>query len=499
MLWVKSMLLQILEPTSPAVGIDLGTTHSLVAIADQEGIRFLTDLIPSEIHHVRSFKRFMPQPEVLISSDQTALTLSYHFLSFLKEKAEKNLHQPITKAVITVPAHFDDAARQATKEAARLAGIDVLRLIHEPTAAALAYDVSDGFYLVYDFGGGTFDVSLLYREGHIFQVIKTAGDLYLGGDDIDESLYKNLNLGNLQEAKSLKEKGGEIVNFYAQPFIDKTIQLCTDVMLDMTSPLSGILLVGGSSRLENVALCLEKTFGIKPLCTKNPEYVVAEGAALQAKALTQPADHLLLDVTPLSLGIETAGGLVNKIIPRNTPIPTQAFEEFTTFQDGQTKIKIHVLQGEGEFVNQCRSLAEFTLENVPPMPAGLARLKITFHIDADGILSVTAEEMHTQVKQTISVQARHELKEEDLKRLLKTSSEDIKKRILEDMRLKAQQLIHNLQKSKIDELAEEIENLKIMMQGDDLKIIQDQMDDLVTIAQPILEKRMVESFQAIEK
>lgn len=358
-------------------------------------------------------------------SSQKSLMLSSKLLKHLKTLAEDTLEYPITQAVITVPAYFDDVARQATKEAAILAGFQVLRLINEPTAAAFAYgahEKTEGLYLIYDFGGGTFDVSLLKMEQGVFQVLKTQGDLSLGGDDIDQAVHVHFSTQTLLEARQIKEQGGKDIDALAKPFVDETIRVCKEVLSGIAEPLQGILLVGGSSRLELVSKSLEEHFGLKPLCTQNPDHAVAIGAALQAEALTKGSQYLLLDVTPLSLGIETMGGVVEKIIPRNTPIPISASEDFTTFQDNQSSIKIHIMQGESDFVEGCRSLAELTLKDIAPMPAGTPRLEVTFHIDADGILSVLAKEKLTGAQKTIEIHAR--LGEMEIKSLLKTDDKE---------------------------------------------------------------------------
>ena len=482
------MFLQIHDPVYKGVGIDLGTTQSMVVLCTEEGLLPLTALIPSEVDGISSFKRQMTTPDEKLNAHDSALTLSSKLLIRLKALAEDRLGEKISHAVITVPAHFDDVARKATKEAAQLAGLTVLRLINEPTAAALAFGATDGYYLVYDFGGGTFDVSLIHIEDGVFHVQKTAGDLDLGGDDIDWAIATHLGIDDLKKAREIKEKGGDVVTKCAQPFIDRTILLCQDVLKEFSKELRAILLVGGSSRLESIQPTLESIFDVTVLTTPDPEHVVARGAALQAKALTQKADHLLLDVTPLSLGIETMGGVVEKIIPRNTPIPARLCETFTTFQDGQTAIKIHVLQGESEFAVNCRSLAEVVLNNIPPMPAGLPQLEITFAIDENGILHVSAKEKRTGLEGAIQVTTTYDPK--DLKNLLHTSSEEIEERLLHDLKLKAQKLLSHATHLNEQTLLPFIEHLKNVMQNNDRHRIQEALDALTVHAQPFVEKAM---------
>jgi len=470
------MLLQITEPDEinsqdhnhgPAIGIDLGTTHSVVAYVKDNTVCTVSiqgsTLIPSVVslsgEHVgkdalqeesslRSTKRLFDHPDKLIcTSDQTPVMVASRILHYLKEHAEKALESPVTQAVITVPAYFDEPARQATKRAATMAGFDVLRLISEPTAAALAYGLehkSEGLYAIYDLGGGTFDFSLLRLQGGVFQVLSTGGDIHLGGDDIDEAILKFWEISKddfpkwLPLARQAKEAlthnktitiGGFTLtqeNLYtlAQPLISKTITICNQVLRDASTnvdELQGVVLVGGATRLKNVIDTTTAFFKNPPLTNINPDEVVAHGAALQAHALTKGSNTLLLDVTPLSLGIETMGDLFERIIPRNTPIPCHMAQDFTTYADHQEAMSIHILQGENSHINECRSLGTFVLQNIPPMPAGQARIRISFRLDADGLLTVSAREQTTGTQQTITIQPSHGLDDDKLKEMLITA------------------------------------------------------------------------------
>ncbi len=471
------MLLQITEPddldtgdgASLAIGIDLGTTHSVVAyveadIVNGHIVKTLTigesPLVPSIVsmsgEHVgtaalhteapfRSTKRLFDYPEKPIcTTDKTPVMVAARILYFLREQAENALNQSITQAVITVPAYFDEPARQATKKAAAMAGLDVLRLISEPTAAALAYGLEhkrEGLYAIYDLGGGTFDFSLLRLQDSVFQVLATGGDTHLGGDDIDEAILKLWQIHKddfpqwIHIARKAKEQLSQhdsvtLENFtltrdqlgtLAQPFISKTLHICDNVLRDAgisTDELDGIVLVGGSTRLHTIQSTLTTFFKKPPLTNINPDEVVAHGAALQAHALTKGANTLLLDVTPLSLGVETMGGLFEKIIPRNTPIPCHLAQDFTTYVDDQDAMSIHILQGEKDMIGDCRSLGTFTLTGIPPMPSGTARIRVSFHLDADGILMVSAQEQTTGIQQTITLNPAQDLNEDGMKKLL---------------------------------------------------------------------------------
>ncbi|MBP9692164.1 MAG: Hsp70 family protein [Alphaproteobacteria bacterium] len=498
--------LQLLEPGQTpdlhdpskgvVVGIDLGTTHSVVAVVKDGKPQVLSfedqgPLVPSILYAAQenlkvgeatgeklsSTKRLMgrgPQDPIcsqfpqLISGEGIRLQLgkhtltpvevASHILSHLREQVEKTLTLPLEAAVITVPAYFDEAARVATKQAAALAGIKVLRLMNEPTAAALAYGLQtgvEGIYAIYDFGGGTFDLSLLKLEEGIFQVLGTGGDLNLGGDDIDHALVEQLNLPSLKKARSLKEYLSDHDNdegvtradleSCAMPFVKRTVAITKEVLQTANlSPqdIQGIVLVGGMTRMPLVRREVEAFFGKKPLWDMDPDQAVALGAALSAHGLRHGSETLLLDVTPLSLGLETMGGLVEKLIPRNAPLPALASQEFTTHQDGQGGMVIHVVQGEREFVSDCRSLARFELRGLPPMPAGAARIRIDFAVDAEGLLTVSAIEKTTGLSQHVEVHPSYGLDEKTLADAILESQrygrEDIKRRLKVEEELKKQ-------------------------------------------------------------
>lgn len=565
------MLLQIQEPNSTtptrhhAIGIDLGTTHSLVAVVRDEAVEVLVDeqgraLLPSAIWKdkvgyealgsecpaLTSIKRFMGKnirevdnghniitrintqglPEFHNEKEWlTAVDFSARILSKLKARAEDALGECVTDVVITVPAYFDDAARIATKDAASKAGLNVLRLINEPTAAALAYGLdndAEGIYAIYDLGGGTFDISILQMQKGVFQVLSTGGDTQLGGDDFDAVLSKHLNI-TPHAARRIKEQltdnetvdgfTREQFNKLTHTLVTRTLKICNQAVSDAginINEIREVVLVGGSTRMPIIKQKVEEFFGRKPLDTVDPDQVVAVGAALQADALSRGSDTLLLDVTPLSLGLETYGGLVEKIIPRNTPIPAAKSQEFTTYADGQTGIKIHVLQGERELVEQCRSLAFFDLKGIPPMPAGLARIKVTFAVDADGLLSVAAEELTTGKKQEVVVKPTYGLKEGDVEEMLRASFEnardDIAARLLQETRVDAQFLLDDLAKAIAadgdllsDIEREEIEvqtiALKNAMAGDDRDTILMLRNTLDTVCKNFAESRMNRSIK----
>ena len=471
--------------TPIAIGIDLGTTNSVVAfsvngkptliptatgspllpsvvsyaqdipLVGQEALILLEQnpkLAPLVIRSVKRLLRTLTEPALQVTDSSgrllSPIDVSAEILKHLKKQAEDALGQEISQAVITVPAYFDEPARAATKEAARLAGLEVLRLISEPTAAALAYGLEsakEGLYAVYDLGGGTFDFSLLKMRSGVFQVIATGGDTALGGDDIDQAIVDywvshfqtSAPLSHLlllarkaketlssSEGKVWKETGEEhpsllslsqeTLEELSLPLIQRTFLLCKEALKAVSlkiNDLKGVIFVGGATRMpflqKQGALFFEK----QPLVDLNPEEVVALGAALQAESLTFGNGTLLLDVTPLSLGIEVMGELVEKVISRNSPIPLAKTEEFTTHQDGQTALKIHILQGEGLVVQQCLSLGEFILKGIPPLKAGIARVHVTFAIDADGLLMVSAREKTTGIHQQIEVNANRSLQE----------------------------------------------------------------------------------------
>ncbi len=537
------MLLQIHEPGETplphegeeAVGIDLGTTNSLVAVSRGERPEVIRGILPSVVvvngAEIHSIKRKMDNPSQKVEG-KTPVEISAEILKLLKIRAEDALGREVKKAVITVPAYFDDTARTATRDAARLAGLEVLRLINEPTAAALAYGLdngAEGIYAIYDLGGGTFDISVLLMQKGVFQVLATGGDTHLGGDDFD-SIISSLREGEadaaiqpggmdcraalaMTEAREIKEKLSSLEEFggvsrdkfqkLITPLVDKTINICTQVLKDAAldkSQIKGVVLVGGSTRIPLVQRKLAEFFGQEPLSNINPDEAVALGAAIQAEALTRGSNNLLLDVIPLSLGLETMHDIVEKVIYRNTAIPCSYAQEFTTFQNNQTGMIIHIVQGEREKVQDCRSLARFELKGIPPMPAGAAKVRIAFNVDADGLLTVSAKESATGVEQEIIVKPSYGLDEKEIERMILDSlahgKEDMEERLLQESKLEAERLLVSLEpalnKYGVSNLNDKINELRKVMTGNDRSVIDNLRGELNVASEELAEKIMNE-------
>lgn len=518
------------ETTQYAIGIDLGTTNSVVAfwkngkaevLQDDLGPLFIPSIINTLTGSLHSTKRMMHQPTTIISGNHTALTAAQDILKLLKNRAEKALGHAVNQAVITVPAYFDDTARQATKDAAALAGLEVLRLINEPTAAALAYGLNEGkegIFAVYDLGGGTFDISILSMRKGVFQVLATGGHTQLGGDDIDVIIANHFGWADHLKARRAKETlsdglNNELLDILCKPLIAQTLAICAKTIEDAgiaKSQIDGVILVGGSTKLQAVRTSVKNFFKQIPFTNLDPDCAVAYGAALQAHQLTFGINTLLLDVIPISLGIETMGGIVEVIIPRNSPIPICMAQDFTTYENGQTAISIHVVQGEREFVTDCRSLAQFTLTGIPSMLAGAARIRITFNVDADGLLTVSAKEQTTGIIQQVEVKPSYGLSEEDytfmIKQAYEHSTEDLDNRLLVAAQIKAEQLItqlesalnldaHLLDEEQINALKVCVWDLKQTLETQDRASIQKACDTLAFLAQPFAEKRIANAIK----
>lgn len=517
------MLLQIHEPgetplpheNEEAVGIDLGTTNSLVAISRGEKPEIIHGILPSVVvvngREIHSIKRKMNAPAERVEG-KTPVEISAEILKTLKNTAEDALGKQVTKAVITVPAYFDDTARSATKDAARIAGLEVLRLINEPTAAALAYGLdkgAEGIYAIYDLGGGTFDISILQMQKGVFQVLATGGDTQLGGDDFDALIGKP-NARKIKEALSQANEFEGITRLEFEklitPLADKTIDICKAVVADAgltKEQVKGVVLVGGSTRVPLIRQKLKEFFGQEPLADINPDEAVALGAAIQAEALTQGSNNLLLDVIPLSLGLGLANDIVEKIIYRNTAIPCSYSQEFTTQQNNQTGMIIHVVQGERELVKDCRSLAKFDLTGIPPLPAGVAKVVVNFTVDADGLLTVSAREEHTGVQQKIEVKPSYGLTENEIEKMIRDSFEhgkaDMEARLLQEAKSEAERLLASIRPAMelyeidagyLSELKNKIVELETVLKQDNRDLIDKTREDLNVLSEALAKKIM---------
>ncbi|GAA4355535.1 Fe-S protein assembly chaperone HscA [Kangiella marina] len=590
-------LLQISEPgqsTEPhqhklAAGIDLGTTNSLIATVRSGKAETLADAngkhtVPSVVHYtskdefevghkaksqqaiepgnvISSIKRLMGRgladmdkikefsanqlvesesgmPGVILDNavEKNPVEVSSDILRTLADRAEQTLGGELGGVVITVPAYFDEAQRQATKDAAQLAGLKVLRLLNEPTAAAVAYGLdtgSEGIHAIYDLGGGTFDISILRLQKGVFEVLATGGDSALGGDDFDRAiahyLVEQANIDSddrrahqlaMIKARDIKEALSNTdtvdVNFLdwdgqmsrqqiediIAPIVDKTLLSCRRTLKDAgikVDEVDKVVMVGGSTRVPLVREKVEKHFKVPPLTDIDPDKVVAIGAAIQANVLIgnkSDDDMLLLDVIPLSLGVETMGGLAEKIIPRNTPIPIAKAQEFTTFKDGQTAMAIHVVQGERELVDDCRSLARFELRGIPPMVAGAARIKVTYQVDADGLLQVLAEETTSGVKADITVKPSYGLSDDQITNMLQSSFShaegDMEARMLREQKVEAARVIEAV-------TAALNENGKELLSDSEYAAIQSSLEQLNQTTQGDSVEAIEKAVEAVEK
>lgn len=603
-------LLQIAEPgqsTAPhqhrfAAGIDLGTTNSLVATVKSGIAETLPDLqqrhiLPSVVHYpaqqppivgheakqyaltdpfntIASVKRLMGRglkdvktigsslpyefitddgmPMIrTVNGDVSPVQISAEILKHLKQRAEDSLGNELTGVVITVPAYFDDAQRQATKDAAQLAGLNVLRLLNEPTAAAIAYGLdqqAEGIFAIYDLGGGTFDISILRLQRGVFEVMATAGDSALGGDDIDhliaQWIMQQAKIANdaqqrhirelLDVARTAKETlteqkqvnievqgwqgvlNRQLLHKLIDSLIQKTLVPCRRALRDAgvsTEEINEVVMVGGSTRMPRVREKVGEFFKCTPHTDIDPDKVVAIGAAIQADMLVgnkSGDDMLLLDVIPLSLGLETMGGLVEKVIPRNTTIPVARAQNFTTFKDGQTAMVVHVLQGERELVADCRSLARFELRGIPPMVAGAARIQVMFQVDADGLLSVSAQEETTGIRSEITVKPSYGLTDSEIETMLKDSmsnaQDDIDARNLREQQVEAERVVLALEaaleadsellsEQELATIQQTLQQLQQVRQGTDVKLIKQTMQQLDQVTQAFAARRMDSSIK----